>query len=331
LLTSNQYITIQWGKRNKDWYESKGYIFTKYNDEFNVKAEDLTKGSHAKVKVICDYCGKELLCVWKDYYRKRNEKTYACLRCKQRKTSDNNLKERQRYLYDKALEYCKENDYKIISLKDDIKTSNTRIKYICPKHGIQITKIYALTLRHGCKQCQYENQKLSSSYVKKVIEKYGGNILNPEDYIDIKSKNLELICPKCNQIFLTSYNSFISVKGQYCPSCSKSQSNGEFKISNFLNEHKINFISEYCFSDCKDINSLPFDFYLPEINVCIEYQGKQHYEPVEFFGGEERFKIQQRHDNIKKKYCKNNNIKFICIPYTELNNISTILESKLLI
>ena len=68
VLASNQYITIQWGKRNKDWYESKGYIFTKYNDEFNVKAEDLTKGSHAKVKVICDYCGKELLCVWKDYY-----------------------------------------------------------------------------------------------------------------------------------------------------------------------------------------------------------------------------------------------------------------------
>ena len=79
------------------------------------------------------------------------------------------------------------------------------------------------------------------------------------------------------------------------------------------------------FYDCRDTRQLPFDFYLPDFNAVIEYNGKQHYEPIEYFGGENSFKIQQLHDEIKKDYCENNNIRFLSIPYysnikEELNN-----------
>lgn len=58
-------------------------------------------------------------------------------------------------------------------------------------------------------------------------------------------------------------------------------------------------------------------FYLPYFNTCIEYNGIQHYEPNDFFGGEESFKKQLIRDKIKKKYCENNNIKLIIIRYDE--------------
>ena len=87
-------------------------------------------------------------------------------------------------------------------------------------------------------------------------------------------------------------------------------------VYQYLKRHDISFISQYKFSDCIDINQLVFDFYLPELNTCIEYNGKQHYMPIERFGGEERFAVQIKHDEIKREYCKKNDIKLIEIKYT---------------
>lgn len=66
-------------------------------------------------------------------------------------------------------------------------------------------------------------------------------------------------------------------------------------------------------------------FYLTDYNLAIEYQGEQHYRPIDYFGGKEKFEVQQKRDNIKRDYCKNNNINLLEIPYyknveEELNN-----------
>jgi hypothetical protein len=80
--------------------------------------------------------------------------------------------------------------------------------------------------------------------------------------------------------------------------------------------------------------SLRFDFYLEEFNTSIEIQGKQHYEPVDF-GGRPRewsiqdFKIQQIRDQIKRDYCKENNIKLLEIPYWDFDNIEQILDKTI--
>lgn len=55
---------------------------------------------------------------------------------------------------------------------------------------------------------------------------------------------------------------------------------------NLLIENNIKFISEKRFNGCKNINELPFDFYLPNQNLLIEYDGIQHFKPINFFGGE---------------------------------------------
>ena len=107
----------------------------------------------------------------------------------------------------------------------------------------------------------------------------------------------------------------------------KGFSKGENTIWNWLNYNKIKFEFQKRFSDCKDKKSLPFDFYLPDYNLCIEYQGKQHYEPINYFGGLEKFTYQQYHDELKKEYCEEKGISLLCIPYDK--NIEEELDNFL--
>lgn len=59
MFNENQIVQIRWNNSNRDWYELKGYVYTKRNDFFNVVAKDLMPHSSKKVSVVCDYCGEE--------------------------------------------------------------------------------------------------------------------------------------------------------------------------------------------------------------------------------------------------------------------------------
>lgn len=332
MLVENQKVQQKWSKRNKQWFINKGYTFTKFGDMFYVSPNDLTYGSHVKVNVECDYCGNIVSIPWKDYIKYRYDK-YSCKHCRQKKTSEYNLKQRQDYLYNGALSVCEEKGYKLLTPKEDIKTAETRIEYLCNKHGINETKIYTLMLGHGCPGCSHEEnankKKHDADYIEERINEYGGILLNKNEYLGWNIKNLIVLCPVCNKPFITSYSSFICHDGQLCPDCTKVHSVGEKKIESYLNNHKIFFKQEYRFDDCRDKIALPFDFYLPDYNILIEYQGRQHYESINYFGGEEAFGKRMYHDNIKRDYCRNNNLTLLEIPYWDLNSIDIILDKAL--
>ena len=98
--------------------------------------------------------------------------------------------------------------------------------------------------------------------------------------------------------------------------CKRFKSVGEETIETFLNESNIVYLPQHRFDGCKYKRELPFDFFLPDYNVCIEYQGIQHYEPVEwFYDTENTFEERQKRDQIKREYCKDNGILLIEIPY----------------
>lgn len=334
MLIENQTVQMIWATRNKRMYMQKGYTFTKLGDTFEVRVEDLSKGSKAKIKVKCDYCGKIINVIWGDYLRcKDNE--YACKKCRQRKTSDKNLFVRQEYLYSSALNFCKSKGYTFLTKINDIKNSETRVYYECLKHGVHNSKIYSLLLGFGCPKCAYEekgaNRRLSIEQIDEEISQYGGIWVNKDEYQGWRIKNLIILCPICGKPFTTSYNSYVKRGGQFCSECSKCKSKGEKTISIFLEKNNILFVTEHRFEDCRDKYSLPFDFYLPDLNVCIEFHGIQHYEPVNHFGGNTTFARQKKHDDIKSNYCKNNNIKLITIPYWDISNIESILRDELFI
>lgn len=105
-----------------------------------------------------------------------------------------------------------------------------------------------------------------------------------------------------------------------CRQCKTGRSLGEEKIQKILNKLQINFKEEYSFKDCVYKRPLRFDFYLSNYNCCIEYDGIQHFQPTNF--SHDNFKERQEKDNIKTQYCKNNNIKLIRIPYTDIDLIN---------
>lgn len=102
-------------------------------------------------------------------------------------------------------------------------------------------------------------------------------------------------------------------------------------IQKFLENNKIEYKSEYIVYI--DDNYYRYDFYLPQYNLFIEYDGRQHYEPVRFYGDDEDaeyvFKRTQKHDKIKNRYCEENNINLLRIPYWETENIETIISNHL--
>jgi hypothetical protein len=167
--------------------------------------------------------------------------------------------------------------------------------------------------KHGiCKKC-YGNEKLTQS---RAIENFKSFHGNKYDYSKVEYKNahskITIVCPEHGEFKQTPNN---HKNGNGCPACC--ESTGEVQIRTFLENKCVKYMSQHKFLDCKNILSLPFDFYLPEYNLCIEYNGMQHYKPIEYFGGNIGFKKRKINDKIKVKYCKDHNISLLIIKYNE--------------
>lgn len=336
MLVEPQKIRVRLSASNKKHYTSLGYDVP-YGEYFEIDVKDLPLGSHQKVDVQCDYCGKIIHPVYRDYIQYKFDK-YSCQSCRQRKTSDYNLKERQQSLYERAKVYCDEMGYVLATPIEEVNTADSRVICICPKHGEREVKIYNLITHHACPFCMQEinaeKQKTPLDNILTLFKECNTTILNPEEYIEWNTKNLQVVCPKCNEVFVTSFAAFRKGRGQVCPSCSSAMSKGERRVKQYLEDNKIEYIQEYSFSDCRNKNPLPFDFYLPKYNCCIEYDGEGHYMCIPFSSDKEKAKMHfqegLKRDSIKNDYCEENNIQLIRIPYWEYNNIDTHLDNHLL-
>lgn len=177
----------------------------------------------------------------------------------------------------------------------------------------------------GCPKCSNNIKKTTSEY-RKEVEKINPNIEVVDDYITARTP----IKHRCKiDGFVWSTFPYSVLQGCGCPKCNSSK--GERKIDLFLNNLGISYIFQKTFEDCRDTYTLPFDFYLPSYNACIEYDGIQHFKPIQFFGGEESLEKQKRHDEIKNNYCKENGIDLLRIPYYEYNNIENNISNFLFI
>lgn len=185
----------------------------------------------------------------------------------------------------------------------------------------------------GCPTCANNQISTTEKFIEKAkllhinektnLPKYDYSLVN---YIDAITK-VKILCPTHGEFEQTPSNHIHAKCG--CPHCKESK--GEKKVKKFLEENNIILIRQHKFNDCKNINQLPFDFYLPEHNLCIEYDGELHYNPKKYFGGEAGLKETQKRDQIKTNYCLNNNINLLRIPYWDFKNINEILQKELLL
>lgn len=117
-----------------------------------------------------------------------------------------------------------------------------------------------------------------------------------------------------------------------CPKCSHSK--GENEIARYLDSKNVEYKTQHWFSDCRNIRPLPFDFYLSKYNACIEFQGMQHYAPIDFKNRTvsddeciiERYEELKKRDQIKRDYCTKNKIALLEISYKDINRIPEILS-----
>lgn len=205
--------------------------------------------------------------------------------------------------------HSNEYDYSLVEYINN----KTKVKIICKEHGIfESRPDNHLNKKSGCPKCANNILYTKKDFVDRC------NLLhnNKYDYSLVEYRTahfkIKIICPE-HGIFEQMAMSHL--RGIGCPICSESK--GEKLLSNLLDSLSIKYVREKIFESCKYKNFLPFDFYLPEMNICIEYDGSQHYEPFEHFGGENGFEERKIKDQIKNEYCKNNTIKLIRIRYDD--------------
>jgi hypothetical protein len=211
----------------------------------------------------------------------------------------------------------------------ELVSNSTKIKVICPIHGeyIQSVKNH-LQAGSGCPICRADlTRKSTEDFIKQANithnNKYDYSLVEYENY---KNK-VKIICKKHGE-FLQSPNTHLSGSG--CPACSSSK--GELRIGEVLMKMKVQYIPQYKIDECRDVNSLPFDFAVfkeNKLKVLIEFQGQQHYEPIEYFNGYEGFEYTKKHDKIKEEYCTQNNIELLTIKYDKYDTIEEQLRNIL--
>lgn len=238
----------------------------------------------------------------------------GCVKCHFEKISNLRRKPQDEYIE----ELCVKNP--TAKLIGTYINAYTPIAHYCEIHKIVWSISPSAALQgQGCPQCKNERignalRKSEEQYIKEL------SIINPNivlcgEYQGADKPTLHR-CVVHNYEWSPTPGNLLS--GHSCPKCNESK--GEAQITLWLQQNKMISVPQKRFDDCYDIKPLPFDFYIPESNTCIEYQGEQHYRPVNFGGisDEDAYNIflkTQHHDEIKRNYCVDNNIKLICIPY----------------
>lgn len=221
----------------------------------------------------------------------------------------------------------KHNNKYSYDLVHNFKNVRDHVLLICPIHGTFKQQVRNHLEGKGCPKCRYANLTRTSKddFLKKVIKIHGTKYTynNLEEFVNYKNF-IEINCPYHGTFFQkVRYH----LEGCGCPKCKDSK--GEKKIRIFLDERNLFYFEQQTFSDCiSPVGSLlKFDFYLPQYNLCIEFDGEQHFSPV---FGEEAFEGTKERDLIKNNYCSERSINLLRIPYWDIKNIDSIVENSIM-
>lgn len=278
---------------------------------------------------VCARCGI-------DYKPSHSKQEYCGRNCKNqtRKYTTAEFIQKANKLHKNSYEYS----------KTTYESADKKVIITCPKHGDFLQTPRKHLARQGCNECanllrakrattasknkniKAKNQfKSRAKSIHKNSYEYISEYKHSEHPVKIK-------CNMCLKIF--SQSPLVHLRGSGCPYCK--QSKGEKLIANWLELNDIDFEIQKGFDGCIGCKyPLKFDFWLPEKNIVIEYQGEQHYMVVSF-GSKKSKQILEKElvkrktrDGIKKQYCLDNGIGFIEIPYTKISSIHNILSNML--
>ena len=214
-----------------------------------------------------------------------------------------------------------------ISILGEYKDIETNIDVICNVCSFEWSpKAKYLIAKCGCYKCGHnskglKHRKSNVDFVKEINKIHDGRIVLLEAYKTSKDR-INVKCNVCNHEWFPAAR---NLRRRGCPKCNFSK--GELLIEKLLKELNVNFRSQVVIDGVKTYdNGVPiFDFTIlndNKIETIIEYDGEQHFKPIKKWGGEKRFKQQQKIDQFKNEYCLMNNIQMVRIPYTDFDKIN---------
>lgn len=320
-----------------DYIDIKNYINSHNDCELLTKEDDYIN-THQELDIVCK-CGNEFKASYKRFKGQNKQQCNDCgekLRIEKAVLNLNKyghlnymMKPKLHKDFIKDVFNVHGNKYTILGKytgnKDKILVKHNKCGYeweVNPNNFLRGSR---------CPLCYGKNIKKTTEEFANIVEELVdeeytvlGNYINANTGILMKHN-------ECGHIWKVVPAGFIYNEAR-CPLCAISK--GENKIKEYLENRKTSYEIQYTFKDCKNKRELPFDFYLPDYNLLIEYDGKQHFEPVNFGGCSDEealisYKRTKKHDQIKNTYCKTNNINLIRIPYWDFDNIEDILNEVL--
>ena len=215
-----------------------------------------------------------------------------------------------------------------IKIIGEYKNMSTCIECYCEKHNMTFYPPPNRLLKgSGCYYCGTEklsiNSTMSQSDFEQRVKISNDNLTVISNYSGLMN-DVRVKCNKCGYEWVLNAYSLVK-NGTSCRKCSFSYK-GEDKIISILRDADIEYVHQYKFTDCIDKRPLPFDFYLPKYNLCIEFDGQQHFSPK---FGDENYKNTIYHDSIKNDYCKKNNIHLLRIPYYKSDIIKELIFDEI--
>lgn len=281
--------------------------------------------NHVALDWIC-HCGKEFKVSWGAFLQGQR----VCSHCARKR----------RFLIpiEKLKDDFKNRGYRLLEITPKVKKE--RVKYECLKHldkGVQeisLTKFYDRL--QGCKYCGVEsnvaNRVITEKECSELTHSKGLNFIR--SYLEEGQTKIDFSCDKHKDKGIQTFSITQMRKTRSgCKYCNMAVYTNEEKINNLLRRWGLSFERQRSFKGCRDKNAMPFDFYIPDLNLLIEYQGEHHYCVIPRGSMAEQEAIEnleliQKHDKIKREYCAINNIKYIEIPYWENEDIENFVFDK---
>lgn len=275
---------------------------------------------------VCTNCGEDFN---RNFDNLRTRRNTVCNKC-----GKGNGQRKQAFDTNYVRDFVeKESECKLVS--NTYKNTDTPLDFICGC-GSPFSATFYKFKNVNKRQCTPCGDKIiirklltSEEKIRSIVENVGYTFVRRHHSTEEKKHTIEVICDKGHP-YEVSYYKFKS--GQRCPHCNSSF--GEIRVEEVLRKMNVNYKIEYKFDNLHGLggSKLRFDFAIlnneGDLTMLIEYDGKQHFEPVEVMGGEKKFRETVTHDKLKNQYCKDKNINLLRIPYWDFNKIEEILMNE---
>jgi hypothetical protein len=311
MCSHNRYNYDQFIKKANKIHDNRyNYAKTKYVD------------SYTKINVICHIHGK-----FKQVARSHLAGS-GCPEC------SNHCKLNKK-LFIKKSQLIHNNKYNYSKTK--YVDRNTKVSIVCPEHGNFKQTPYGHLNGLGCAMCGIDKAKqgaidlanknrmyYSNKFIKQAKQIHGRNRYNYSQTIyQSKCKKVNIVCNKCKTMFQQAPRTHLSYHG--CPICHKKKSAAVKLIESWLINHNITYELEKTIDGCRNPKTnklLYFDFYIPSLNMYIEFDGMQHHRPSKLMSVNVSYR-----DRIKDKFCRAHHIKLLRIRYNQ--DIIKVLKSNI--